>query len=197
MDSKQKLKELVKKNAVKTGEFVLSSGGKSNFYVDGKQITLHPEGLNLIAEIILEKIERCKLPAYSPLHSDMQSINKQKKVAVEGIGGMTLGADPIAAAVALLSAQRGKPIPAFIVRKTQKEHGLQKKIEGIITPNSKVVIVDDVITKGSATLGAIAAVEEIGCTVVKVICLVDRQEGGAEALQKYDFDPIFRKEELM
>ncbi|MCX5749379.1 MAG: orotate phosphoribosyltransferase [Candidatus Saganbacteria bacterium] len=176
MDKKAALKKLLKQNAVKTGEFTLSSGGKSNFYVDGKQITLHPEGLSLVAEIILDKIKDCK---------------------AIGIGGMTIGADPIAAAVAVLSAKTGDSIPAFIVRKVQKEHGLQKKIEGIIKPGSNVIIVDDVITKGTATLGAIAAVEEIGCKVVKVICLVDRQEGGAEALQEYDFDPIFRKEELI
>lgn len=176
MDKKAALKVLLKKNAVKIGEFTLSSGGKSNFYVDGKQITCHPEGLNLMADIILEKIKGCK---------------------VDGIGGMTIGADPIAAAVAMASEKTGNPIPAFIVRKTQKEHGMQKKIEGIIKPDSNVVILDDVITKGTATLQAIAAVEEIGCKVVKVICLVNRQEGGDEALQEYDFDPIFKKEELL
>lgn len=176
MDNRSRLKSLLKKNAVRIGEFTLSSGGKSNFYVDGKQITLHPEGLNLMAEVILEKIKGLK---------------------VDGIGGMTIGADPIAAAVAMASEKTGNPIPAFIVRKTQKEHGLQKKIEGIIKPNSNVVILDDVITKGTATLQAIAAVEEIGCKVAKVICLVNRQEGGDEVLQEYDLDPIFTKEELM
>jgi len=176
MDKKEALRKLLKQNAVKIGEFTLSSGGKSDFYVDGKQITCHPEGLNLIAEIILEKIKGCK---------------------AQGIGGMTIGADPIAAAVAMASVKAGSPIPAFIVRKVQKEHGLQKKIEGIIKPGSNVVIVDDVITKGTATLQAIAAVEEIGCKVAKVICLVNRQEGGDEALQEYDFDPIFTKKELM
>jgi orotate phosphoribosyltransferase len=173
---KQKLKALLKEKAIRIGEFKLSSGGTSNFYVDGKQVTLHPEGSYLTGKIILEKIKGLK---------------------VDFIGGMTLGADPIAASVSLLSKEMSNPIPAFIVRKSQKEHGLKKSIEGIIAPASDVVIVDDVITKGAATLGAIAAVEKIGCRVVKVICLVDRQEGGAEALSKYDFDPIFKKEELI
>lgn len=173
---RERLKYLLKKNAVKVGEFKLSSGGTSNFYVDAKQVTLHPEGAYLTAKIILEKI---------------------KGLDADYIGGLTLGADPIAACVALLSREGQKPLSAFIVRKQQKEHGLKKEIEGIIAPNSKVIIVDDVITKGSATLNAIAAVEKIGCTVLKVLCLVDRQEGGSESLQDYDFDPIFKKEELL
>jgi orotate phosphoribosyltransferase len=178
MEPKQKrLKDLLfKQGAVKTGDFTLSSGAKSNIYIDGKQITLHPEGLYLMAEIILEKV---------------------KGTGAEYIGGMTIGADPIAGAVAAVSSRTGSPIPGFIVRKTQKAHGLQKKIEGIIKAGSNVVVIDDVITKGTATLEAITAVEEIGCKVVKVICLVDRQEGGTQALAKYDFDPIFTKEELL
>ena len=173
---KEQLKALLKQRAVKTGEFKLSSGGTSNFYVDCKQATCHPQGSYLIAKLILEKIAG---------------------LDVSYIGGMTIGSDPIAAAVSLLSKDLKKPLPAFIVRKQQKEHGMKKEIEGIIEPNSNVVIVDDVITKGTATLGAIAAVEKIGCKVIKVICVVDRQEGGQEALEEYDFDPIFKKEELI
>ncbi len=173
----KRLKELLfKQGAVKTGDFTLSSGAKSNIYIDGKQITLHPEGLYLMAEIMLEKI---------------------KGTGAQYIGGMTIGADPIAGAVSAVSSKTNHPIPGFIVRKSQKAHGLQKKIEGIIKPGSNVVVIDDVITRGAATLEAIAAVEEIGCKVVKVICLVDRQEGGKEALSKYIFDPIFTKEELL
>ena len=174
--TKLALKKLLKQKAVKTGNFVLSSGKTSDFYVDCKQITLHPEGSYLTAKIILQKIN---------------GLN------VEHIGGLTIGADPIAVSVALLSRDTDMPVSAFIVRKEQKEHGMKKEIEGIITPNSNVVIVDDVITTASSTLQAIAAVEKIGCKVVKVICLVDRQEGGAEALCEYNFDPIFTKEELL
>lgn len=173
---KDKLKALLKEKAVKTGEFKLSSGGTSNFYVDAKQATLDPAGAYLTAKIILDKI---------------------KGLNVDFIGGLTIGADPIAACAALLSKDSEKPVSGFIVRKQQKEHGLKKEIEGIIKPNSNVVIVDDVITKGSATLVAVKAVEKIGCKVKKIICLVDRQEGGAQALKDYDFDPIFKKEELI
>ncbi|MFH2033948.1 MAG: orotate phosphoribosyltransferase [Candidatus Margulisiibacteriota bacterium] len=168
------LKQLLKDTgAVKTGDFTLSSGKKSNFYVDGKQVTCHPLGLKLMADIILDKIKGMK---------------------VDAVGGLTIGADPIAAAVAIQS--QGK-IAAFIVRKEAKGHGLGKEIEGIIKPGWKVVVVDDVITTAGATLKAIAAVEKIGCKVVKVICLVDREEGGAEALKNSDFDPLFKKSELV
>ncbi len=170
-----RLKKLLKQKAVKTGTFTLSSGKTSDFYVDAKQATLHPDGAYLMAKIILHKIN---------------GLNAKH------IGGLTIGADPMAVAVALMSRDLDQPISAFIVRKSQKEHGLKKEIEGIITPGADVVIVDDVITTASATLAAIAAVEKIGCRVVKVICLVDRQEGGAEALCEYDFDPIFTKEEF-
>ncbi len=180
-NQKSELKKLLFKNqAVKTGEFTLSSGKKSNFYVDGKQATCHPQGAKLIAGIILDKI---------------------KDLDAQAIGGLTIGADPIAAAVSLmsqvLSYKSQAPLPCFIVRKEAKGHGLKKEIEGIIQPNWKVVIVDDVITTASATLKAIEAVEKIGCKVLKVICLVDREEGGAQALAKYDFDPIFKKSELV
>lgn len=176
-NQKSELKNLLFKNqAVKTGEFTLSSGKKSNFYVDAKQATCHPQGAKLIAEIILEKI---------------------KGLPVQAIGGLTIGADPLAAAVSVLSAGTKNPLPCFIVRKEAKGHGLKKEIEGIIQPNWNVVIVDDVITTASATIKAIEAVEKIGCKVLKVICLVDREEGGAQALSKYDFDPIFKKSELI
>jgi len=172
---KEELLKLLKERAVKTGEFTLASGGKSNFYVDGKQVTLDPQGSYLLAKVILEKLEG---------------------LDVDAIGGLTIGADPIAAAVAITSRDRKKPISGFIVRKEVKKHGLQKEIEGIVKPGWKVVIVDDVITKGTSTAKAIKTVEKMGCKVVKVTCLVDREEGGAQTLKDYDFDPIFKKSEF-
>ncbi len=116
---KEELKKLlIKTGAVKTGEFTLSSGKKSTFYVDCRKVTLHPQGAKLIGKIILEKIKGLK---------------------VDAIGGLTLGADPITSAVVTLSN-----IPGFIVRKKAKEHGTQQKIEGLIEPGWNVVIVEDV-----------------------------------------------------
>ncbi len=157
--------------AVKTGEFVLSSGKKSNFYVDCRKVTLHPQGAKLIGKIILDKIKALK---------------------VDAIGGLTLGADPITSAVVTLS-----DLPGFIVRKKAKEHGTQQKIEGLIGSGWSVVIVEDVATTGASALQAIEAAEAAGAKVVKVIAVVDREEGAAEALKKYDFDPIFKRSELV
>ena len=173
---KAELLALLKERAVRWGEFVLSSGKKSDFYVDGKQITLHPRGAYLISKIILQKIQG---------------------LDIEGIGGLTIGADPVVGGVVAMAGREGISLTGFIVRKEEKGHGLKKGIEGIIKPKARVVIVDDVITTGKATLQAIRAVEKIEGEVVKVICLVDREEGGKEALSSYPFEPIFRKSELV
>jgi orotate phosphoribosyltransferase len=157
--------------AVKTGEFTLSSGKKSDFYVDCRKVTLHPQGAKLIGKLVLEKI---------------------KGIKIDAVGGMTLGADPIIGAVVTLG-----DIPGFIVRKKAKEHGTKQRIEGLIQPGWRVLIVEDVATTGGSALEAIAAAEEAGAKVVKVISVVDREEGAKEALANYDFDPIFRKSELV
>ncbi|MFH1387153.1 MAG: orotate phosphoribosyltransferase [bacterium] len=169
---KDELKKLLKETgAVKAGEFILSSGKKSNLYIDCRKITLHPQGSRLIAKIILEKI---------------------KGLNVQAIGGMTLGADPITSSVVALSE-----IPGFIVRKKEKEHGTKQRIEGILQPGWNVVIVEDVSTTGGSALQAIEAVESFGAKVVKVISVVDREEGSADAFKNYSFDPIFKKSELV
>ena len=169
---KDELKQLLfSTGAVKTGKFVLSSGKKSNFYIDCRKVTLHPQGARLIAKIVLEKIQGLK---------------------VDAIGGLTLGADPITSAVVALS-----DIPGFIVRKKEKEHGTKQKIEGIIEPGFNVVIVEDVATTGASALQAIEAVEAFGVKVIKVISVVDREEGAVETLKNYDFDPIFKKSDLV
>lgn len=149
----------------------MASGKKSDFYIDCRKITLHPQGAKLIGKIILEKI---------------------KDLKVDAIGGLTLGADPITAAVVTLGN-----IPGFIVRKKEKEHGTKQKIEGLIKPGWEVVIVEDVATTGASALQAIEAAEAVGAKVVKVIAIVDREEGATEALKSYDFDPIFKKSDLV
>jgi orotate phosphoribosyltransferase len=171
MSDREELKMLLKETgAVKTGEFTLSSGKKSNFYIDCRKVTLHPKGAKLIGRIILEKIKGLK---------------------VDAVGGMTLGADPITGAVITLS-----DIPGFIVRKKEKEHGTKQKIEGHLAPGWNVVIVEDVATTGGSALQAIAAVEAAGAKVIKVISVVDREEGAKEALARYDFAPILKKSEF-
>lgn len=139
--------------------FKLSSGRMSNYYFNCKPVTLNPEGMYLTGNILFEMING---------------------LDVKGIGGLTLGADPIADAVAYTSYLKGKPVEAFVVRKTAKSHGTMQWIEGNVQPGDKVVIVDDVITTGSSTIEAITRALEAGLNIVKVIALVDRQEGGYE-----------------
>jgi orotate phosphoribosyltransferase len=133
--------------------------------------TLWPEGAYLVGKAILEVL---------------------KDTSVETVGGLTLGADPIVTAVALVSHLEGKPLPAFIVREEFKKHGTQKRIEGNLLENSKVAIVDDVITTGTSIFKAIEAVEKRNCKVVKVIALLDRHQGGSDELRRrgYDFVAI-------
>jgi orotate phosphoribosyltransferase len=111
---------------------------------------------------------------------------------VDAVGGPTLGADPIAAAVSLLSYQTGNPMKAFIVRKEAKQHGMQKMIEGpLLQEGDRVVVVEDVITTGGSVLKAIQELEKLKVKITKVICLVDRNEGAQEALAAYNYSPIF------
>ena len=173
---KEELLKLIKEKAVIRGERTLASGKKANFYIDGKQVTLDSQGLFVTGKLILHMIGSVKADA---------------------IGGPTLGADPIAAAVSLLSSQTGKPVKAFIVRKEAKQHGMQKMIEGPeIKKGDRVVMVEDVITTGGSVLKAIQEVEKLGAHVVKVVCLVDRNEGADQILAAYNYSPIFSVVEL-
>ncbi len=119
-------------------------------------------------------------------------LEKIKGLSVDAIGGLTLGADPITSAVVTLG-----DIPGFIVRKKEKEHGTKQKIEGLIEKGWNVVIVEDVATTGASAMEALLAAEAVGAKVVKVISVVDREEGAAEVLKNYAFDPIFKKSELV
>lgn len=165
------------KGAVLYGEFTLASGRKSDHYWDGKKVTLDAGGACLVGMAILEMIS-----------SDN----------VEAVGGLEIGAIPIATSVAILSDLLGdRQIPAFIVKKEAKRHGTRSEIEGCDPSGKRVVIVDDVITSGESILKAITAVEARGCKVVKVIALVDRHEGGSDSVRQkgYRFQSIldFRK----
>ena len=178
---KKQLIQLIFEKAFKYSEepvFKLVSGRMSNYYFNCKAVTLHPEGMYLLGNIIFEMIRESR---------------------VKGIGGLTLGADPIADAVAYTSYLRKAPIEAFVVRKTAKSHGTMQWIEGNITGGDKVVIVDDVITTGKSTIEAITKAREAGLEIVKVIALVDRQEGGKENIETLGFkvDSVVTREEVM
>lgn len=166
-EMRERLTRLIYERAFKYSEkpvFKLVSGALSNYYFNCKTVTLSPEGMYLIGHIIFDMI--------SPLN-------------VRGIGGLTLGADPISNAVAYTSYLKGKPLEAFTVRKKAKEHGTMQWIEGNINSGDSVVVVDDVITTGSSTIQAITRLKEAGVLVRKVVVLVDRQEGGRENILKF------------
>lgn len=163
---KDRLIRLIYEKAFKYSEepvFKLASGSMSNYYFNCKTVTLNPEGMYLIGNIVFEMV---------------------RDFNVKGIGGLTLGADPIADAVAYTSYLKEKPIEAFVVRKSAKSHGTMQWIEGNVKAGDRVVIVDDVITTGKSTIEAIARAKEARLQIVKVIALVDRQEGGYENIVK-------------
>ena len=169
--SDKRLLEVFKEHAILHGDFTLSSGLKSSYYFDGRLVTLWPEGAYLIGKKVFDIL---------------------KGAGVEAVGGMTMGADPMVSAVAVVSHLEGKPIPAFIVRAESKGHGTQKRIEGPLKKGSRVAILDDVITTGGSVLRAIEAVEAEGCRVVKVVVLLDRHQGGSDGIKRrgYDFQAI-------
>jgi orotate phosphoribosyltransferase len=174
---RERLKDLLKKHSLMFGDFTLASGRKSRYYFDSKKTTLLPEGAYLAAREVLRTL-------------------RDNGVHADAIGGLTLGADPIVCPVAALSFVEGPPMRAFIVRKEAKDHGTGRRIEGDVPAGSKVVIVDDVVTTAGSTLKAIDAAREAGLTVVAVVCIVDREEGGTEKLSSWPFYPLFRRSEI-
>lgn len=176
--ARRRLLELVRERAFKDGvDVTLASGKKSTFYIDGKRITLHPEGLHLFAQLVLAELER---------YPD-----------VTAIGGLTLGADPIASACCALSHGTERPIAAFLVRKEAKGHGLGARIEGEVAAGQKVAIVEDTITTGGSARKAIDAVREVGAEPVVVLALADREDPDAAAFRsEFEVRAIFSLAEI-
>jgi orotate phosphoribosyltransferase len=161
----QQLLALLARTSFKLGQFKLSSGGTSDYYIDCRTTTLHAEGGRLTGHAILDLLEASGIEA-------------------EAVGGLTLGADPIVSNVATASAWRGVKNPrapllhGFLVRKAEKAHGTGKRIEGFCREGAHVVIVDDVCTTGASTIAAIEAAREAGMRVAAVVCIVEREEAG-------------------
>ncbi len=165
MGEREDLIELVRERSFQYADepvFTLASGAKSPFYFNLKAVTYHAPGLVLIGRLIYDKIR------------DLQ-------VSPRGIGGLTMGADPIAIAVAYTSQLHGNPIDAFSVRKEPKGHGLRLPIEGNLEPGDPVIIIEDVVTTGGSTIRAIEAARDYGLDILGVIALLDRCEQGGRA----------------
>ena len=165
------LQHLLAERSARRGKFTLSSGRESTLYIDARLTTMSPEGLILIGPLGLAALE-------------------ESGWNVQAVGGLTLGADPVAYAIAYASAQKGRLIRAFTVRKEAKTHGTGQLIEGPFKPGDRVAIVEDVITTGGSALKAATAVQAAGGVVIGVLAVVDRDEGGTEALVAQGFRVI-------
>ena len=164
----QQLLALLARLSFRLGQFKLSSGGTSDYYVDCRTTTLHAEGGRLTGHAILELLEEHGIDA-------------------EAVGGLTLGADPIVSNVATASAWRAQSHPGapllhgFLVRKAEKQHGTARRIEGFCREGARVVIVDDVCTTGASTINALEAAREAGMVVAAVVCIVEREEANGRS----------------
>jgi len=179
MSDKARLIEILRERSVKTGEFTLSSGAKSDFYVDARVTTLHAEGAGVVARLMLTR-----------LHPDAVAI-----------GGMSLGADPIACSTAAISGTTSRPVHAFLIRKTPKGHGTGRDLEGLanLPDGAKVCMVEDTTTTGGSLLKAIKRAEAHGLQVVQCVTVVDREEGAVERLQEagYVLEALTTRTELI
>jgi orotate phosphoribosyltransferase len=165
-DPRARLLELLRTRAFAEREVVLSSGQRSNFYIDCRRVSLDAEGATLIGQLFHQTIEQVAPQAVA-------------------VGGLTLGADPLATAASIASFHAGRPRAAFIVRKEPKGHGTGQWIESPgLAPDSPVVVVEDVVTTGAATLKAVERARAEGFVVVHALALVDRLEGGGEAVRR-------------
>jgi orotate phosphoribosyltransferase len=178
MNDRDQLRQMLLDRSMRFGEFVLSSGATSNYYIDVRKTSLHPAGLTLISKLFWEQIAGDDVTA---------------------VGGLTLGADPLVTGLMLYGASKGKPLEGFLVRRTTKDHGLRGQVEGNLAGHKKVVILDDVITSGESALIAAEAAESYKAQVVRVLAVVDRAQGGAQAFQQrgLPFASLFTIEELL
>ena len=168
--ARDQLLQAFKARAFSFGDFTLASGKKSSYYVNSKKAIFNGDVVNLLSEVLWEMT---------------------KEMNLDAAGGLEVGAIPMAAVLAQRYAMHGKALEGFFVRKQQKEHGAKERVEGVLKPGMRALVLDDVLTTGGSVLQAIEEIEKVGATVVAVVCIVDRLEGARAALAKYRFLPIF------
>lgn len=174
---RQTLLDLIVKHAYVEGDFVLSSGAKSTYYINCKQVTLRAEGALALGRLLWELLPK----------------------DTAAVAGLTLGADPMVSAVSVVSAWENQPIPALIIRKKPKGHGTKAYIEGPVLPEkAKIVVLEDVVTTGGSALTAVERLEDAGYEVTQILSLVDREQGGSELYQSkgIKFQALFSIQEI-
>ena len=185
-EARAALLDLLQTKSVFHGDFTLASGARSNYYIDCRLTTFDPAGAWLVGQL---------------MHSIIRKEQAARKLNVVAVGGLTMGADPVALAVGMFShwAKDGSPFQVFSVRKSPKAHGQTKLIEGNFKKGDTVVVIDDVVTRGKSTIAAINAIEKEGGKVAFVAVLVDRQEGGREKIEAVGHPVVglFTKSELL
>ena len=177
-NDRDQLRQMLLDRSMRFGEFVLSSGATSNYYIDVRKTSLHPEGLKMIARLFWEQLVQDNVTA---------------------VGGLTLGADPLVAGVIWWSHESGRPLEGFLVRKVAKDHGLRGQVEGNLAGHKRVAILDDVITSGESALIAAESAESYKAEVVRVLAVVDREQGAQQIFQQrgYPFTPLFSIGDLL
>lgn len=177
-EAEQQLLQLLKDRSFRLGTFRLASGGVSNYYIDGKMTEVHPRGAYLVGEVLYERT---------------------RDLGIDAIGGLEVGAVPLATAAVISYYLHGRHVEGFWVRDEVKRHGTGKLIEGKLDQGARVVILDDVVTEGKSAIKAVNAVRGIGCEVVQVISLVDRLAGARELFRQHGIEhyrPVFTVSDL-
>jgi orotate phosphoribosyltransferase len=180
LSDRQELREILRTRSIRRGDFVLASGARSGYYIDARTTTMSAPGQVLIGRLGLDCLDATDW-------------------APHAVGGLTLGADPVAYAIAHEAGRRGRGIDAFTIRKEPKDHGTGRRIEGGFRPDTDVVVVEDVITSGDSALRAIQVLEESRARVLGVLAVVDREAGGRERLENagYPLVAVFTTNELL
>jgi orotate phosphoribosyltransferase len=185
-EAKSKLLSVLKAKSVFHGDFTLASGAKSTYYIDCRLTTLDPEGAWLVGQV---------------MYSLIQAEASARGIKIDSVGGLTMGADPIALSIGMFSffSKDPQPVRSFVVRKAPKAHGQTKLIEGNFKPGDAVVVLDDVVTRGDSTIAAINSVVNEGGKVAFVAVLVDRQQGGREKIESMGYKVLsaFRRDDLL